>query len=206
MPLAARSCPGAGPAGEGALDGEDGRLGACEDVGAGVGDDVGAGAGLSQAPTTLSVNSKPARREHVAPRTFEDGGVNIGRPRSVPGSEVGRTVYRDAELQSSPDDRDVLNSSTQRTPEVPMNSTPSAQIRTFMSRDPLEFEADTPSALQTHGPELTLILTAISAVGLVTGAMSLDAAGALLAMCTGLVVAISATAEVSSLKPDRPLG
>ena len=87
-----------------------------------------------------------------------------------------------------------------------MNSTPLAQIRTFMSRDPLEVKLDTPSALQTHGPELTLILIALSAVGLVTGAMSLDAAGALLAGCTGLVVAISATAEVSSLQPDSTQG
>ena len=87
-----------------------------------------------------------------------------------------------------------------------MNSTPLAHIRTFMSRDPLEVKVDTPSVLQTHGPELTLILTAISAVGLVTGAMSLDAAGALLAGCTGLVVAISATAEVPSMQPGGAQG
>jgi hypothetical protein len=70
-----------------------------------------------------------------------------------------------------------------------MQRTPLAGFRSFVSQDPLDIEDDSRGGLESFSPELVLVLTAVTSVALVAGAVSAPIAVASLAASTGVVIA-----------------
>jgi len=85
-----------------------------------------------------------------------------------------------------------------------MHRTPVAGLRAYLSRDPLDIEDDSRGGLQGFGPELILVLTALTAVALVAGAVSAPSAVMLLAACTGIVVLTGMDQEPTSTQTTGP--
>lgn len=84
-----------------------------------------------------------------------------------------------------------------------MQRTPLAGLQAYVSQDPLDIEDDSPGGLQGFGPELILVLTALTSVALVAGAVSAQMVVPLLAGSAGLVIGTGLSRTVLSPKQAK---